>query len=374
MSHTVAGDQIVDYITHTGHDGLPLAGKTFTVVTARDPLGNPFTPTITEVGGGSYKLVIQTQRTLPGTWYLLVADLSLSPAKYYDGSWDADVAPTEPTSDGVDGTSRLTIRRTVGRLLGDMVLLKATSDGTTSTFVDDVNLHYQDGALNGRQILLVSCGNVANEGVVRRVTGNLKSNGSVSFTPGSPAPTLAGDEAELWNERGSTITVDEVHEAINRAIRAAAATTVSPVSQTVTLSLNQLQPVLDIPAGWEYFSRAQWQDISFRWRQIPTSDLRIDQANMQVEIMHRSKVLAHKRAIRFFGYVSPGVLESDTDVTPVDPEWIGYYAANQLLVASAHRQSDSSAALSKASWFGDQADRVRPKTRIRPIGRFVRLR
>lgn len=374
MSHVVAGETIVDYVTHTDADGNLVAGASLTVVAAEDPNGDAFVPTVTEVGGGVYRIEIATHRSLPGRWYLLLGDLTLDPIRYYDGSWDVDAIPSEPTSDASVGTSRLTLRRSVGRLLGDLILLEATGDGTTTTLIDALNLHQQDGSLVGRQLLFAACGNAQNDGEVRRVSTNTKSTNTITFAPALPAATLTGDAIEMWNERGSSVTVDEVHDAINRAIRAAAGTTAIPTSQQVTASFDQLDPVVTIPATWEYFSRAQWQDVDDRWRDVPPADLRIDHANREVEIRNRSRTLAHGNPVRLHGHSAPGVLTADTDATPIDAEWICFYAANQLLVASAHRQSDSQAALSKAGWFGDQADRLRPKTRVRPTGRFTRLR
>lgn len=374
MSHIVAGETIIDYVTHTDADANLVSGATLTVLAAEDPNGDSFTPTITEIGGGVYKIEIATHRSLPGRWYLLVGDLALDPIRYYDGSWDVDAIPTEATSDSTVGTSRLILRRSVGRLLGDLIMLEATGDGTTTTLVDAMNLHQQDGSLVGRQLHFATCGNTANNGETRRVSTNVKSTTTITFAPALPAATLEGDEVEMWNERGSSVTVDEVHDAINRAIRAAAGTTAIPTSQQVTGSFDQLDPIVTIPDAWEYFSRAQWKDADDRWRDIPNADLRLDHANREVEIRNRSRVLAHGRAVRLHGHAAPGVLAEDTDATQIDAEWICYYAANQLLVASAHRQSDSQAALSKAGWFGDQADRLRPKTRVRPTGRFTRLR
>lgn len=373
MSHIVAGEKIIDYVSHTDAAGNLVSGATFTVVSSEDPNGDPFTPVVTDLGGGTYRIEIATPRSKPGRWYLLLGDLALSPVRYYDGSWDVDAVPSEPTSDASVGTSRLTLRRSVGRLLGDLVLLKATANGNATTLTDALSLQQQDGSLVGRQLYFASCAEPDNVGEVRRVSTNVRSTSSVTFAPALPAGTMIGDEVEMWNERGSSVTVDEVHDAINRAIRAAAATSVVPTVQATGV-FDQDDPYIDIPGAWQYFSRAQWQDTDGVWRDIPHADIRIDQANRELEFRNRSRTIADDRQTRIFGFSPPGVLAADTDATNIDPEWIAYYAANQLLIASAHRQSDSGAALSKASWFGDQADKVRPKTRVRPSGKFVRLR
>lgn len=372
MGFIYAGETLIDYISHTDHEGNLRAGATFTVIRTEDPLGNSFTPRIINEGSGTYRIEIDTPRTLPGQWYLLVGDLDLSPAKYYDASWDVDPVASEPVGDGgIAGTGRTTLRRSIGRMLGDLVVATCTADGTTSTVVDEVNLHQQDGSLAGRQ-LYVAFSTPANTGQTRRVATNQKSQSSITFTPPLPNATRAGDVVELWNERGSTVTVDEVHDAINRAIAAAAGTSVAPASQDIG-NFDRGNPSLAIPANWEYFSRVRYFDDGV-WKDIPHADVSLDQANRTVTVKGLSREHANGKPVRLVGFTTPGPLASDSDATPVDAEWIGYYACNQLLLSSAHRQMDPNAALSKASWFGDQADKLRPKTRIRPSGRFVRLR
>lgn len=374
MGFIYAGETLIDYISHIDHSGNLRSSATFTVVRAEDPLGNSFVPRIVNEGSGTYRIEIDTPRTLPGQWYLLVGDLDLSPAKYYDASWDVDPVASEPAGDGgIAGTGRTTLRRSIGRMLGDLVVATCTANGTTSTVVDEVNLHQQDGSLSGRQ-LYVAFSTPGNTGQTRRVATNQKSQSTITFTPPLPNPTRAGDVVELWNERGSTVTVDEVHDAINRAIAAASGTSVAPASQDMG-TFDRNSPTLTIPPAWEYFSRVRMIDrYTHIWRDIPHVDVSLDQANRTVTVKGLSRELAHGCAVRLVGHTTPGPLSSDADATPVDAEWIGYYACNQLLLSSAHRQMDPNAALSKASWFGDQADKLRPKTRIRPSGRFVRLR
>ena len=152
MSHYVAGEPIVDYLTHVGNDGQPIAGATFTVIIARKPDGTAFTPTIASLGGGSYQITIPTTRTEAGQWYLLVADQSLTPPRYYDNSWDVDPAPADPNTVTSGPATRGSLRRSIGRLLGDVIVATVTdASGDPSIVTDKLNLVYNNNELTGRR-------------------------------------------------------------------------------------------------------------------------------------------------------------------------------------------------------------------------------
>jgi hypothetical protein len=373
MSRIIAGEVITDYITHLNNSGVLVPGATFTVITARRPDGSAFVPVISDLGGGSYRIQITTQSDQPGQWYLLIADNALTPPRYYDGSWDVDPAYAQTASGSTTGVTRTTLRRSIGRLVGDLTLCTATANGTTTTFIDTVNLVQGNDSLRGRQAYVSGATNSANIGLIRRVSGNVKATGTLTLAPALPAATVAGDVVELYNERDTGLLVEEIHDAINRGIRAVQGNTVHSAVSVIG-AFDRDDPLLSIPLDWTYFVKAQWGDSTGDWRDVPHADLRVDQANREVEIRHRSRSLAHGSSVRLFGYAPPGTLSNDQDATLVDTEWLTYYAAAQVLIASAHRSNDTQALLSKATWFAGEADKIRGKTRVRPPGRFVRLR
>lgn len=371
-SHIVAGEQIVDYLTHIGNDGLPVAGATFTVVSARKPNGSAFVPTITDIGGGTYRITIATTRTEDGQWYLLLADTAQNPDRYYDSTWDVDPAPSESSAGIGGGVTRATLRRAVGRLMGDVLVLSCTANGTTTTAIDTVSLAVENAGLTGRQLYVFQSAAGANQGLTRRVSGNTKSTATLTFTPALPSATTAGDVLELFSERGIGPGPTEIHEAINRAIEAARDSHVTQALAT-PVALEWSSPIVSIPSTWTFFAGAEWQDHEGLWRKVAPADLKLDAVARTVEFKNRMRWLADQQQVRLRGYLPPAALASDTEGTGVDAEWIANQAAAELWMASAHRQIDPAGAERKAQYFQGKADALRPKTRTRPQGTFMRL-
>lgn len=108
------------------------------------------------------------------------------------------------------------IRRGVQDMLGDLIRLTATSDGSVGTFSDALNLFDSNHAYTGSHIVFTDIG--PNYGLVRRVTGSTQSLGTVGFAPTLPAITLAGERADLHNLYGSGWTVDELNRRIDAEI------------------------------------------------------------------------------------------------------------------------------------------------------------
>ena len=376
MGLHVAGQTLADYVMHTDASGAPVTGATFTVMTARKPDGSAFTPTITEIGGGVYKIEFATGRTEDGEWYLLIADLALTPDRYYDSSWDVDPSWVDPTGSGVTSAStRAQLRRSVGRLIGDLIVCTSTqTPGSNGTeyFYDSLNLAVENNSLVGRRVWYAQAFNGANRALSRRVSQNSKTETWIRLAPPLPASTYAGDVVELWNERDLGPTPEEVNEAVNAAI---AAVTDAAVLDTVgpETPFDHNAPVMAIDAAWSFFSGADWKDDRGIWHRVPPADLRVDAANRTVELRNRSSRVASGRKVRLRGNASALPLTDDAQSTPVDAEWVTYQAAANLLIAMSHRAHDPASVERKAQYFQTLSDGRRPKTRSRTGGRMVKL-
>lgn len=373
MSHITAGETITDYLTHIGNNGAAIAGATFTVVTSRKPSGDSFTPTVTDLGGGSYRIEIPTARSEAGQWYLLLADQSLSPVRYYDNSWDVDPAPADPNTVTSGPATRGSLRRSIGRLLGDLIVCTLTDTlATGSQFVDKLNLVYNNNELVGRRAYVSYAYNGQNLGVSRRVSGNTRATATAQVTPDFPAPTTAGDVIELYNERDLGPSVDDIHAVINSVILSA-----QDVNLTETVGSSaafaETAPLVSIPSSWRFFTGADWQDRRGIWRPVPPADLRVDPPNRTVEIRNRSAYLADGLQVRLRGTVAAAALEADDDATSVDAEWLKYQAAAELLISTSHRAHDTAVSERKAQYFQTLADSRRPKARSRVAGKAVKL-
>lgn len=365
------GDTIISRWDHVDSSGNAITGATFTVVKALKPNGSTFSPTITEIGGGVYQVSFTPATGEAGQWYLLVADTAQNPDRYYENEWDVDSRTTIGAATVGDGASRTAIRRRIGRLFGDMLLLTATGNGTTTTFVDAINLARDDAIMVGRQ-LYFSGGTATNLGLTRRVTDNVKSTTTLTFTPAAAHTTATNDVAEIWNTREIGATLAEVHENINYAIADVAdlATTAAAYEPG---AFDYDDPVVSLPDDWLFFGGVSWLDLTGVWHRIGPADYRIDKVNRTVELRNRPRSLANGMSLRLWGYTIPGDLDADTDVTSVNPEWLAYQAAAKLALAIAPRAIDPVQMERRAQYWQDLADQRRVLNSGRPSGVFIRL-
>ncbi len=231
-------------------------------------------------------------------------------------------------------TDRKTLRRRVLLELGDMKVLRATANGTDSTFIDAINLIGEPNAYIDRQVLFTG-GTSANLGVVTQVNGSSKNERALSFATTLPAATMTGDECELINTRGIGFTFDDVHRAINAAIADAAreATVLAAANATFDRATGSIA----IPDEWSVFSGLQWQDRCDRWRGIiPAGRLggagwSVDRVSRTVQIAGDWAYKLDGRPVRLSGATDPAPLTQDSDETVVNPDWLVAEAAAVLL-------------------------------------------
>lgn len=363
----LAGETITDSVLVVDENNTAVVGSPSTVFTTKScygPDNAARTVTIVGVGGGLYRVSFTTD--MPGSYALtLIASTPTGDKTYFtDYDVDAAVASGIAGQPGVQfgANTRAGIRRRVGMLIGEVMLLKCTANGTTTTAIDARNLVRQNGSLAGRQVWVASATNTQIVGITARVSGNDKATTTITFAPALPAATTANDLIELWNERDTGPSIEEVHEAINFHIKSVAPNTLTPVMATLTTSFNRLQPVLTLPSTWETFTAAEWQDWLGRWHPIPPADCRIDAVSRTLEVRGGPSVLAQRRAIRVRGTTKATELDSEIATTNVDPEWLCYQTAATLMFASSHRMLDIGQGERKAQYLQTLADSRRPKT------------
>lgn len=231
------------------------------------------------------------------------------------------------------GTTRKELRQRIGELTGDLDLLTATASGSTTTFVDSLNLAVESSELTGRQGFF-SGGTAGNLYSTVRVTSNDKSTTTLTFTPAVGSSTAASDVLELYNRDGQGPTVEQIHRVINSSIEAvsrAALTEVVDTEQTFAST----SPDLDIPATWRRLIAVEYQDPNDDWCPIPEADLTVDRVGRTVRIDNQPRYVADTMPVRLRGYTKAGALTADTDSTTVDAEWLVYEASAQLLLTLA---------------------------------------
>lgn len=238
------------------------------------------------------------------------------------------------------GTSRLEVRRMLLARVGDLKLLRATANGATKTFIDAINLTGENNAYVDRQAYFAA-GTPANVGLTRRVDGSSKTLRSIGFGLDLPAATQTGDEVELINTRGIGFTIDDAHQAINSAMVIARTVTSVPIRTEPAAAFDADAGTVAVPWEWSEVSNIQWQDEAGAWRAIRKAPRTggdgwsVDPAMREVIVGGRAGQRIDGRPVRLFGYSKPAPLHSDTDRTPVNPDWLVAEAIANLLDAAA---------------------------------------
>jgi hypothetical protein len=261
------------------------------------------------------------------------------------------------------------LRRTIGGITGDLDILVATSNGTTTTFVDALNASVENSHFAARQGIF-SGGTAANLARIVRVTSNDKSTTTVTFTPTAASATAIGDTLELYNRDGQGPSVRQIHDAINRCIVFASKGVLAEVLDTAT-TFDADDPSLDIPAGWRRLTHVEFRngdESTDDWEEIPSPDWMpgVDRVGYTVRVDGISRARADGYSIRLRGYTAATELTNDADTTLADAEWLVHEASSHLLLMLAtsekvprERAADYRAT---AQYLGTRANAFRAKT------------
>lgn len=268
-------------------------------------------------------------------------------------------------------STRKSIRRNVGHLTGDMDLFVASASGSTTTFVSAVNGNRQDNSLNER-LGIFSAGTANNIGSIVRVTANVRSTQTITFTPAVASSTAAADELELWNRRDQGVSPRDVNDLINDAIAAVGEQAPIPALDS-EVAFDFDDPLISVPAAWEAVTGVEWEDDLTIWHPVPRADIRVDRVQRKVELKGRSRELASGRMVRVRGANMAVALSADTDTTSVNFEWICAYVAVQVLWVMREKAFDVKEIDGKLLSLDRDAKLLRPKNALRLRGAYWRL-
>lgn len=233
------------------------------------------------------------------------------------------------------GVTRRDFRRDIMRDLGDLRVLTATAPGSDLTFVDAQNLTGEPGAYSGREVLFTA-GTPANIGMIRYVTGSSSSSRAIGWGVSLPSDTATLDECEMVNSRGTGYRFDDVHEAINRSIRAVKDKALIP-SGIDLVDFARGVPI-DVPAEWATIEGIEWQSStdSTMWHSIPMAS-RVngngwfaDPFTRTVTLNGHPAMRANGRSVRMWGLTEPIELYHDDDESDVDYDYIVMQAQANL--------------------------------------------
>ena len=256
------------------------------------------------------------------------------------------------------GATRTDLRRAVGVTTGEVLVLTATTAGTTSTFTDVT--HLLDREDNAPSLInrlgYFSAGTVENLGHECRITAFDKATKTLTFEPAAPAATQAGDQLEVWSNWARFGGIAAIHLLINEAIRAVETFTGEQVYDSAQ-NFAYAAPELTIPATWCEFGGADRQDRFGLWKPIPPAQLRVRQGLRTVEVLSRGRRLAQFGDVRLWGYLPAAQLTDETTETLVDAEWLIQSVASALRLAPSWRATDRAADERLANfWAGRSLD------------------
>ena len=257
-------------------------------------------------------------------------------------------------------STRLELRRLIGDVTGDMLLLDATGAGNTTSFPDTARLADRGdrAATVINRLLYFSGGTVANLGHEAAVTDFTSSTRTLTFSPAAPSAVASGDDIELWSAVERIGSISAIHRLINYAIKQVEDMAGLEEYNTAA-TFNARTGLLTIPATWTELGGAEYTAPGGYVREIPSRWLKVRPAGRKLEIVGHGARMADRRSVRLFGYPRCVQLTTDADATtgttPVDAAWIVNSVAEALTLAPSWRASDPAAAERRANFWAAQA-------------------
>jgi hypothetical protein len=268
-----------------------------------------------------------------------------------------------------------------------MMLCTATGNGSTTTFIDALNLNHEQSILLGRHGIF-SGGTADNLGRVVRVTGNTKATQTITFVPTLSTATAIGDELELWNLRDEGLTPNLINNFIDDVVLDVYEHAPLPVaSDAFTFDANE--PIIAIDelevdgvadgTNWEAVTGVDWRHLSsddsvvYGWVRIDTADLDVDRESRTITIKGRHRWLCDGNSMRVRGANISGALGGDSVTTPVSAEFVAHQVAAMALGYRLEKAYDRKDLDITRATLQTRADQLRPKNVLRLKGRYWRL-
>jgi hypothetical protein len=345
--------------------------ETFTIGYSRDPAGEPFLTTANLVATGAPgNYLVTFVAELAGSYYAHWAgDLSHIE---YDGNWEVEARAAAPA---VLGTSRRTLRRRIGGAtgLGDLTVLTANPGSTDVTLIDPDHLLLPVGAYLGRELTVVD--GVAS-GQTRRVSGNSEAANSITVANAFRAELEVGVEAELWYTSGTGWHYEEANAVINDLITEARSGSWVPQQIALEGAFDPANPYLAIPRELSHVAGVAWQNEAGLWIEESPTDYPggpgwyVAQGTGQIVLGGGAASRASNHLTQVRGYGPLAELNTDSDVTPLNVEWLVKAAVARLLLMGLGRRPENQVKYPAASRLADQA---RPFAMSRPQPNTVKV-
>lgn len=249
------------------------------------------------------------------------------------------------------------LRRLVGDVTGDLLLLRATALGSTTTLIDTARLADRGDrapSIVNKMLYFGSDADTANLAHEAAVTDFASSTRTLTFAPAAPTAVTSGKYAELWSTAERIGSISAIHRLINYAIKQVA--DVAGLEEYNTAATFDARTgLLTIPDTWAEFGGAEYTDPSGYVSEIRNRYLRVRPAGRKVELVGRGAALANRRSVRLYGYKRQTALSANADSTDVDAAWIVESVAQALTLAPSWRASDPAAAERRANFWATRS-------------------
>ena len=218
--------------------------------------------------------------------------------------------------------------------MNDCVALEATTNGSTTTFVDNVNVNASRESYDGWEIFFTSSPNL---GEIATVTGT--SSNTITFTP-AVTSTQSGNTALLVNKRGRGFRIQDYKRAINGAIQDFNGTALIPTVATISPVFDSSSGEIAVPADLAEAYRIEYQNTQSRWLEIKwasragSDGWTAEPSNAVIRIEGNPGDAANGYTVRIHGYKRQALLSTLTDTCAFDSGGIVARAA-YLLTRSA---------------------------------------
>jgi hypothetical protein len=221
--------------------------------------------------------------------------------------------------------------------MNDCIAVTATSNGTTTTFVDNVNINASRESYDGWEWFGTSS---PNSDVIATVTGT--SSATITITP-AVTSTTTSSTALLVNKRGRGFRIQEYKRAINGAIQDFNGTALLPTIETIVAVFDADDGTIAVPATLKEGYRIEFQNSEGRWREVkkassPGADgWTPEPSNAVVRIEGQPAWEANTYAVRIHGYKRQLALSTLSDTCAFDSGGIVARAAYRLTMAALDR-------------------------------------
>lgn len=206
--------------------------------------------------------------------------------------------------------------------------LTATSNGSTTTFIDAIRLAAARESGTGRQWVGTSG---SNDGVVRSCT----QSGTTLTLSSAVTSTATSDTADLYNKRGTGWLYEEYNRVLDQVVEDAAGFGMIEVVDDVS-EFDADSPEVAVDASLAYVHKVEWQDSDDKWHTVPaaTDDSRYgwyaDPVGGSIWIEGAPQRWVDGMALQITGYGRQSAFASDSATCVLNTSWVVAQACFRL--------------------------------------------